>query len=151
MLARRELSEVQVRQRLLRRGHLPEDIDIAIARLKSERAIDDVRVAEAIARTEVTLHRRGRLRVDRRIQSAGVAPATAHRAVEQVYGDLDPDTLLAGALDKRLRGRDGIADQKEFQRLYRYLLGQGFESDRVLAILRKRSKASMPDDEGSDG
>jgi regulatory protein len=146
MVARRELSEAQVRQRLLRRGHRPDDIDIASARLNSERAIDDVRVAEAIARTEVTLHRRGRLRVDRRLQSAGVAPATARRAVDQIYGELDAEALLAAALDKRLRGRERIADQKEFQRLFRYLLGQGFESDKVLAILRQRSKASLPDD-----
>jgi regulatory protein len=150
MLARRELSEVQVRQRLLRRQHLPEDIEAAIARLKAERAIDDNRVAEAIARTEVSLHRRGRLRVDRRIQSAGVAPATARHAVEQIFGELDPEALLSAALDRRLRGRDGIADRKEFQRLYRYMVGQGFESDKVLALLRRRSKPSLQDEPGDD-
>jgi hypothetical protein len=31
-----------------------------------------------------------------------------------------------------------IADDREFNRLYRYLIGQGFEPDRVLALLRKR-------------
>jgi regulatory protein len=151
MLARRELSEAQVRQRLLRRGHLQEDIDLAVDRLKSEGAIDDRRVAEAIARTEVTVRRRGRLRVDRRIQSAGVAPATARHAVDQIYGDLDPGALLDAALEKRLRGRDSIADQKQFQRLYRYLLGQGFESDKVLALLRRRAKPSMADESGDPG
>ena len=65
MLARRELSEAQVRQRLARRGHDPESIDAAVARLKGERAIDDARVAEAIARTETAAKRRGRLRVSR--------------------------------------------------------------------------------------
>jgi regulatory protein len=147
MLARRELSESQVRQRLVRRGHLPEDIDVAIARLKSERALDDARVAEAIARTEVTLHRRGRLRVNRRIQNAGVAPATARQAVDEVYGELDAEALLAAALDKRLHGRESIADRKEFQRLYRYLLGQGFENDKVLALLRRRAKPSWGDED----
>ncbi len=65
-----------------------------IARLKSERAIDDARVAEAIARTEVSIRRRGRLRVDRRIQSAGIAASTAKQAVDRIYGDLDADALL---------------------------------------------------------
>jgi regulatory protein len=150
MLARRELSEAQVRQRLVRRGHLTEDIDVAIARLKAERAIDDARVAQAIARTEIVIHRRGRLRVDRRIQSAGVAPAIAHHAVDEIYGELDAEALLAAALEKRLRGRDAISDQKEFQRLYRFLLGQGFESDQVLTALRRRAKRSMPDGSGED-
>ena len=41
MLARRELSEAQVRQRLVRRSHEADAIDEAIARLKDARAIDD--------------------------------------------------------------------------------------------------------------
>lgn len=139
LLARRELSEAQVRQRLVRKGHSVEAVDSAIERLTGERALDDARTAEAIARTEVTVRGRGRLRVSQRIQSAGIASATAKRAVEQVYADLDPDALLAGALDKRLRGRSTIADERERNRLYRYLIGQGFESDRVIAVLRKRS------------
>ena len=49
MLARRELSEAQVRQRLVRREHGQAAIDEALARLRNERAIDDARVAEAIA------------------------------------------------------------------------------------------------------
>lgn len=139
LLARRELSEAQVRQRLLRKGHSVEAVDSAIERLTGERALDDARTAEAIARTEVTIRGRGRLRVSQRIQSAGIASTTAKRAVEQVYADLDPDALLAGALDKRLRGRSTITDERERNRLYRYLIGQGFESDRVIAVLRKRS------------
>ena len=52
MLGRRELSEAQVRQRLARRGHEPDSVDAAVARLRQERAIDDTRVAEAIVRTQ---------------------------------------------------------------------------------------------------
>ena len=63
MLSRRELSEAQVRQRLARKDHPADDIDAAITRLREERAIDDVRVAETIARTETSIHRRGKIRV----------------------------------------------------------------------------------------
>ena len=54
-----------------------------------------------------------------------------------VDGALDPDALLDSALAKRLRHGGPIADEREFNRLYRYLVGQGFESDRVLARLKK--------------
>lgn len=138
MLARRELSESQLRQRLLRRGHPPEQVDEALARLKSERALDDARVAEAIARTEISLRGRGKLRVRQQIKQAGIAPATASRALERAYEDVDPQALLIAALDKRLRGRTDITDQKEMQRLYRYLVAQGFESDKVISLLRRR-------------
>ena len=138
MLARRELSEAQVRQRLLRKGFAADDVHAAIARLKSERALDDTRVAEAIARTGITLHQRGRLRVDRQLARAGIAKATAKQAVDQVYAEVDSDALLLTALTKRLRGADRIPDQKTFQRLYRYLIGQGFDSERILRALRAK-------------
>ena len=144
MLARRELSELQVRQRLARKGHDPDAIDAAVARLRDERAIDDARVAEAIARTETSVRRRGRLRVRMQIERAGIAKATAKRATDEVFDAIDDDAQLESSLSKRLRGRDTIADDREFQRLYRYLTGQGFDPDRVLKALNaKRRRGSL--------
>jgi len=138
MLARRELSELQVRQRLARKGHGAAAIDEAIARLREERAIDDARVAEAIARTETSLRRRGKSRVRMQIQRAGISSAAAKRAVDEVFEAIDDDALLEASLAKRLRGRQTIADDREFRRLYRYLINQGFDSDRVMKALTAR-------------
>jgi regulatory protein len=141
MLGRRELSEAQVRQRLARRGHDEDTIEAAVSRLKSDRSIDDRRVAGAIARSEISLRKRGRLRVRRRIEAAGIATAIAQQAVDDTFADVDGDALIAAALDRRLRGREVIADDREFQRLYRYLAAQGFESDRIVPLLRRLQKA----------
>jgi regulatory protein len=140
MLGRRELSELQVRQRLARKGHDADAIDEAVARLREERAIDDERVAEAIARTETSVRRRGKLRVRMQIERAGIAKPTAKRAVDDLFDTIDDGALLEASLAKRLRGRETIADDREFQRLYRYLMGQGFESDRALKALNARRR-----------
>ena len=137
MLARRELSEAQVRQRLARRGERQESIDEAVTRLKSERSIDDQRVAGAIARSQTSLRKRGRRRVLQQIEAAGIDKSIASHAVDEAFQDLDPDALLAASLEKRLRGRERIADDREFQRLFRYLSAQGFDADRILAHLRR--------------
>jgi regulatory protein len=137
MLARRELSEQQVRQRLARKGHDADAIDAAVARLRDERAIDDARVAEAIARTETSLKRRGKLRVRMQIERAGIAKNVAKSATDAVFDGVDDDALIEAALRKRLRQRDQIADAREFQRLYRFLVSQGFEHDRVIEALSK--------------
>ena len=137
MLARRELSEAQVRQRLARRRHDSEQIDDAVARLKQEGAIDDRRVADAIARSETSLRKRGRLRVKRKIESAGISSSVARDATDETFDAIDADGLLDAALAKRLRHGKAVADDREFNRLYRYLVSQGFEPDRVLARLRK--------------
>ena len=140
MLARRELSESQIRQRLARKGHPESDIDEAVERLRGERAIDDVRVAEAIARTETSIKRRGKVRVRMQIQQAGIGKDIAKRAVDEVFSAIDDDELIEASLRKRLRQRETIADDREFQRLYRYLIGQGFEHDRVMKVLSGRRR-----------
>ena len=137
MLARRELSEQQIRQRLARKGHEQPDVDAAVERLRGERALDDARVAGAIARTETSLRQRGRLRVQMQIERAGIAKATARRAVDETFQGIDDAALLQASLAKRLRGRQTIEDDRELERLYRYLVSQGFEPDRVLEALRK--------------
>jgi len=138
MLAGRELSEAQVRQRLTRRGYDRPDIEQAIDRLKANGTIDDARAAAVIARRETTVRRRGKARVSSRLRAAGIAPTVADRTVEQLFQEVDADALLAASLERRLRGRTAIDDEKELQRLYRYLVGQGFEPDRVLAKLRSK-------------
>src|SRR5262245_42583663 len=98
MLARRELSESQVRQRLARKGHDEHTIDDAVARLRAEHAIDDARVAAAIARTETSAKRRGKLRVRMQIERAGITRETADVAVDEVFDGIDDDALLEAAL-----------------------------------------------------
>ena len=80
------------------------------------------------------------------IEAAGIDKSIASRAVDQVFEDLDPDALLSASLEKRLHGRDRIADDREFQRLFRYLSAQGFESDKILAHLRKSSRDNGEDE-----
>jgi regulatory protein len=138
MLARRELSESQVRQRLARRGYEESEIDSAIERLKIDRAIDDARVAGAIARTEVSIKRRGRRRVVQEIQQAGISRSAARQAVDQTFDEIDEEQLLGAALNRRLKGDRVIADDREFQRLFHYLVRQGFDADDVFKALSAR-------------
>ena len=75
------------------------------------------------------------------IERAGIEKSIATRAVDEAFGTIDDDALIEASLNRRLRGRDTIADDREFQRLYRYLAGQGFESDRIMKVLSgKRPK-----------
>ena len=140
MLSRRELSEAQVRERLGRRQHPADAIDHAVQRLRDERALDDARVAAAIARTETGIRRRGKIRVRLQMERAGIARSVANAAIDEVFSALDGEALIEAALRKRLRGREEIEDDREWQRLFRFLIGQGFESDRVSATLRRLRK-----------
>jgi regulatory protein len=139
MLARRELSEAQVRRRLARREHDADAIGEAVQRLKEERAIDDARVAGAIARTQTAVKGRGRMRVKRELERAGIGSADAKRALDEVFTALDDDVLIEKALARRLRGQS-LEDEATFRRLYRYLMGQGFEHDRIMKALQAKQR-----------
>ena len=140
LLARRELAEAQLRRRLARRKFEPDDIDAAVARLRGERAIDDRRTALACARTEMRVKHRGRARVVRQIEALGIARDVAREAVAEVYAEVDETELLQQALDRRLRHSMDVSDPAVFRRVHRYLIGQGFDPERVTALLRGRAK-----------
>jgi len=138
LLARRELAETQLRARLIKRKFDPEDIDIAVARLRRERALDDRRTAIACARTEVRVRRHGRARVLRQIEALGIARDVARQAVAEVFTELDEAELLEQALDRRLRGGVDLRDPAIIRRLHRYLVSQGFDPSAVTGLLRRR-------------
>jgi regulatory protein len=137
LLSRRELSVAGLRARLLDRDHAPDDIDAAIERLLETRALDDARVARAHARTAAAVKGRGRLRVMRELHVMGIPKEVAGEALAEVFAELDERTLIAKALQKKLRGRPRIATTAEHARLYQYLMRQGFSPAAVVAALRK--------------
>jgi regulatory protein len=144
MLALRDLSEAQLRERLQRKDFPPDAVDAAVARLTQEGAIDDRRTAVSRARTELFVRGRGRLRVLQQLRAIGIAPETAEEALADAIGDLDETTLVERALNRRSRGRVvRIEDQGEFRRLYRCLAGQGFSASAIMPVLRARSRRSF--------
>jgi regulatory protein len=150
-LARRELSERQVRERLARREFDDESIEAAVMRLKSERALDDRRVALACARSAVRLKGRGRERVRRAVESLGISRDLARAAVDEVFTEVDESALIQRALDKRwpramAASGDPALDRREMQRIYQSLVRQGFPADRVLEAIRSRRTRHTEDD-----
>jgi regulatory protein len=149
LLARRELSEAQLRDRLTRKAFERQDIDEAVARLRRTGALDDLRVAAAAARTEALVKRRGRIRIQRHLAGLGIASDTITRALDEVFSAVDDAALIEAALARRLRGPGApIDDAAHFRRLHQYLVRQGFEPSTVTALLRRRSRPNaVPDDE----
>jgi regulatory protein len=141
MLARRELSEAQVRQRLTRKEFQPEEIDAAVERLRSTRSLDDRRTALACARTEALVKRRGRLRVLRQVESLGIDRDIARTAVAEVFADVDEDATIEHAIDRRLRGAGASRPTPAaLRRVQQYLLRQGFDTGKVNAAIRRRAR-----------
>lgn len=137
LLSRRELSVADLRARLLYREHPADEVEAAIAHLLDTRALDDARVARAFARTSATVKGRGRLRVMRELAQMGIAKEVAGEALAEVFGDLDERSLIARALQKKMRGKPKVMTRAESARLYQYLMRQGFSPAAIVAALKK--------------
>jgi regulatory protein len=137
LLARRELSVEALRARLLDRDFAADEVQRAIDLLLENGSLDDTRVAREYARTAATVKGRGRLRVLRELREMGIPRDVAAQAAGEVFGETDERTLIARALQKKLRGRTKISSAPEYARLYQYLMRQGFSPAGVNQALRK--------------
>jgi SOS response regulatory protein OraA/RecX len=140
-LSARELSEAQVRERLLGGGYAAAAVSSAVQRLVRERVLDDRRCALAAARTEVAIRRRGPHRVLLRLIAIGIERDLAKEVVREFFEETDEQELLAQTLDRRLRGNSAkLKDAAERRKLLGYLVRQGFSPSDASSLIRKRSR-----------
>ena len=137
LLSARELSEAQLRTRLARRQHDPDEIESVIQKLRRDGTLDDRRVAVAAARFESTIRHRGRGRVLQKLRQMGIDGSVADAAVNDVFEEVDESALLDRACERRLRGKPaGDLDEKGRARIVRGLAAQGFAIEAILKRLR---------------
>lgn len=140
----RDRSEGQVRQRLVERGYSQTAISEAIARLLAERALDDHRVATAVARTEAGIRRHGPRRVAAKLTSMRIDGDLVKEVVRDVFGETDEQELMQRTLEKRLRGKpERLADARERRKLLDYLVREGFSASAASGLMRKRSREKL--------
>jgi regulatory protein len=151
LLSRRELSVSDLRARLLDRDHPAGDVQQAIEHLLETGALDDERVARAYARTAAGVKGRGRVRVMRELAAMGIAKQIASEAVAEAFADVDERSLIAKAIQKKLRGKTKPATPAEHARLYQYLMRQGFTPDAVAAALRRFRAGRGSGGDGENG
>jgi regulatory protein len=144
LLGRRELSVKQLRERLLDRDHSRDDVERALELLAENRAVDDARVAAAYARTALKVKGRGRLRVQRELHEMGIDKDVATQALAEAFGDTDERSMIANALQKKLRGKKKIDTPAEYARVYQFLMRQGFSPAAVTSALRAYRKGVDP-------
>ena len=145
LLARRELTSTQLRNRLTNKGFTPEAVNDTIQQLKKEGALDDRRTAGMYARQSALIKHRGQRRAILDIVDLGIADDIAREVVSQTYEEVDTQLIIQRALNRRLTGR--VQDRAQFQKLYQYLVRQGFDGPLAYSVLEKRSANNTCPDE----
>ena len=141
LLARRDLSEGEVRMKLLAREFGEPEVEETISRLRERRYLDDRSLAEAVARTQARTRHQGPLKVRAHLRRRRIPETLALEAVRAEFPDGAEDERAVIALRRlqpspaasRAGGRDGAASaaerRKEAGRLFRRLVARGYSGE----------------------
>ncbi|NIV48379.1 MAG: hypothetical protein GWN46_17065 [Gammaproteobacteria bacterium] len=137
MLARRPLTEAELRDRLLERGHDPDGIEDALAWLVDERLVDDRRLAEEFIATRAERLGHGRERLLRELAGRGVERAAAAAAWSMLVeaGDLSEEAIRRRKVAALVAREGGRLDRPAYRRVYNALLRAGFDASTIVAEL----------------
>jgi regulatory protein len=138
-LARRPLTEAEIRRRLAGRGIAPAEVERTLGELIAAGLIDD----EALAADYIVLRSRrlrlGKERLLRDLRRRGVDADVAQRAYRAAVddGDVEPDALLREAVARRL-ARESRPTDAARRRVYNALLRAGFSAAELNAELGRQ-------------
>lgn len=133
MLSRRELSCVELTDRLIDRGFAREDVDAAVARLADRRFVDDRRAAFAHVRTASRLKGRGRLRIQRELESRGFSRELTREALAEIPPDDDMEAIRR-FIERKRRTADNTPAAR--RKLFNQLLRRGFPAGMISKALK---------------
>lgn len=132
ILERMDRTEQQLREKLLASDYPEDVVDEAIEYVKSFHYLDDQRYAENF--TRYSQERFSRRQIREKLMQKGVDKETIDVAIEQEY-DVDETEHIRRLLEKK--HFDGSQkDDKEFRRVYSYLLRRGFRSSDILREMK---------------
>jgi regulatory protein len=135
----------QLREKLTEHGARRGDVEVVLARLTNEGALDDRRAARSYAYTAFRVRKRARARIVEELGARGISEPMAREAVEEVCG---PDVelhRLEQAVIHALRGTRREHRDQDARRLFATFLRQGYDPDDVRrALARCRRGGTKP-------
>lgn len=132
LLGRRDYTSTELVQRLIDRGHAPDEVQAALQALVADGTIDDRRVAMAHVRTAARVKGRGAFRIARELEARGVAADVIRDALTQISRDDDREAIER-ILARRRISRPLPPDQR--RKVFQQLLRRGFSAATIRTVL----------------
>ncbi len=135
LLARRDYSTRELRQKLKERGYLEHAIEPVLIDLEETRKLDDQRYGANVVATR-SRRAYGPARIRNELRRKGVAAEAIETAMAGGEGEESPDYFRL-AREARIRkfGPELPTDRKEKARQARFLQYRGFSTDHIRAAL----------------
>ena len=125
-----------MRRALKKAGHAEEEVDAAVVRLKSQRALDDERFAEAFARSRLLHRGLGQKRIESELRHRGVARSVVQKGLGEALADVSEGAALEAQARRYWQARTKDEPRARVQKLWAFLLRRGYPADLVRTRLR---------------
>jgi len=135
LLAYRNQTSSELRDRLQRRGYTSPVIDEVLRQLVSDGYVDDRKLALDWARYRLQTKPLGRRRLAWELRRRGIPPESVEEVLREVYAEFDEVTLAEQAARKRLGSKELPRSPRERQRYIRHLISLGFDTEIVATAL----------------
>jgi regulatory protein len=132
--AYQERTQQEVRDRLKEWGVLGDDAEEVIAELIQQNYLNEERFAKSFAGGKFRVKGWGKRKIKQHLQQRGISGYNLEEAMKEIAPN-DYRTALAELLDKKRRS---IGDDNPLivkQKLVRYALSKGYESDLIWQVL----------------
>lgn len=130
MLGRRDHSTAEAREKLMRYGYRPEEIESTLARARELRYLDDARFASFFI-DERKRRGWGRRKIELELSRKGIPLDRIPGYPERFFSD-DEDAARA----RSLLARRSVPDSRPYDKLVRFLMGKGFSRTQASAAVR---------------
>lgn len=134
LLEQMDRSERKLREKLTQGGYPDCCVDAAIDYVKSFHYLDDYRFASTYVRYhQDSLSRR---QLEQKLMTKGIGRDDINCAIDSEY-TADEEKHIAKLLEKKHYDPDNC-DEKEFRRIYQFLMRRGFKSSQILSAMRHK-------------
>jgi regulatory protein len=118
------------------KGHAPDDVEQALARLRRERLVDDAGFAARYARSRLEHHGLGRHRLGQALRRKGVEREVARAGIESALEQVSEADVVDRLARRYWRASRAKAPEKRLRNLWGFLLRRGFPATLILSRLK---------------
>lgn len=147
LCARSEQCVYDISLKLRRAGLNSQETESIIKFLIDNRFLSDERFAVHFASYKTRFSGWGRYKIQQALKAKRINSSLIQKAVEEI-DPKDSEEALSRALANKAKSLD-LTKKEDAMKLYRHLMGRGFESDRVLPEIKsliKKARSSQSDD-----
>jgi regulatory protein len=137
LLNYRPRTELEIRDKLKKRGFAEDIIDCLVLKLKEKSLVDDYNFARMWVKSRIQGNNHGFFRIRQELLEKGIDKDTIEDVVQLLNKDFNEYDTAKQLIESRLKSVCGLDKDKAQRRLYSYLKRRGFSDSVIYKVINE--------------